>query len=98
MGTYAESLLADGEVILMRKRQHVFALLAVTQSAFALYIVAIALLAALVIFKLKDTAAVVTSGAAAIAFVIGLVIFAWSCPFRFCSIRSESFNRVASMS
>jgi hypothetical protein len=78
MGTYAESLLSDGEVVIMRQRQHPLSLLFDARSALGLWIVGILLLVAVAFFKLTGTAQTVASGAALIAIVLGIVIFIWN--------------------
>ena len=78
MGTYAESLLSDGEVVLMRQRQHPLSLFFDARSAVGLWIIGIVLLIAVVFFKLKDLAQTVAGGAALIAIVLGILIFVWN--------------------
>ncbi len=79
MGTYAESLLSDGEVVVMRQRQHPLSLFSDARSAVGLWIVGILLLIAVaVFFKQPNTAQTVVAGAALIAIVLGIVIFIWN--------------------
>jgi len=78
MGSYAESLLSDGEVVLMRQRQHPLALLFDARSAIGLWIIAIVLLVAVLGFNLNGTARDGVSLGGLLAILIGLVIFAWN--------------------
>jgi hypothetical protein len=74
---YADTLLADGEVIIMRRRQHWLALLLEGRAAVALWLVAIALLAAVWFFDLSGQPAQVVSIVALVCLGIGLLLFAW---------------------
>ena len=78
MASYAESLLADGEVVLMRQRQHPLTIVFDGRAGLALWIIGIVLLFALVFFNIAGTARDLMSVGALIAIVLGLVIFAWN--------------------
>ena len=76
MARYADSLLTQGEQIVLRTRQHWLALLSKARQAFFLWIVGIGLLVAVILFNvqqgiLRDVISVL----AVAAFVIGLLIF-----------------------
>ncbi len=76
MGTYADSLLSDGEVILVRQRQHWFRLLAAVRAAIALWIIGVVLVALLIFLKDSDVLVRNTIGAiTTVAVVIGIVVF-----------------------
>lgn len=77
VGTYAESLLADGEVIVRRERQHWLSLILDARAAVALWVIGLLLLAAIVLFNLQNTAKDVLSWVVVGAFVLGLLIFLW---------------------
>jgi len=87
MGTYADSLLASGEVVIRRQRQHWLALILDGRLAVGLWGIAILLLLAHLLFKLKDTAASLTDWPAIILLVIGIVVFA----YRWWQWRSEEY-------
>ncbi len=78
MGSYAESLLSDGEVVVMRQRQHPLSLFLDARSALGLWIVGILLLVATAFFNLQEPAKSIASGAALIAIVLGILIFIWN--------------------
>jgi hypothetical protein len=78
MGTYAESLLSDGEVVVMRQRQHPLSLIFDARAAVGLWIIGIVLLVAVAFFGLKDAAGQIVGGAALIAIVLGILIFFWN--------------------
>ena len=79
MGTYAESLLADGEVIVMRQRQHWLSLLSAVRTAIALWIIAVVLVALLAFLKnTDDLVKNVVGGITTIAVVVGVVVFFWN--------------------
>lgn len=77
MGTYAESLLSDGEVIVKREHQHWLALILDSRAAVALWVIGLFLLLAIVIANLSGTAKDLLSYVALGAFILGLLIFAW---------------------
>jgi hypothetical protein len=72
---YADTLLSDGEVIVLRRRQHWLALLVEGRAAVALWLVAIALLAAVWFFDLQGQPAQWVGVAALASLVIGAVLF-----------------------
>jgi hypothetical protein len=78
MGTYAESLLSDGEVVLLRERQHPLSLFFDARSAVGLWIVGIILLVAIVFFNIQGSSGQIAGGAALVAIVLGILIFAWN--------------------
>jgi hypothetical protein len=72
---YADTLLTDGEVIMLRRRQHWLALLVEGRAAVALWLIAIALLAAVWFFDLQGQPAQWVGVAALTSLVIGAVLF-----------------------
>ena len=78
VGTYAESLLSDGEVIVRRERQHWLSLFLDARQALALWLVGILLWVAIVVFGIKDTAGQVLGWVILVALLLGLLIFAWN--------------------
>ncbi len=74
---YADTLLADGEVVVMRRRQHWLALLIEGRAAVALWLVAIALLASVWFFELQGQPAQIIGIVALVCLVLGVVVFAW---------------------
>ena len=78
VGTYAESLLSDGEVIIRRERQHWLSLFLDARQALALWLVGILLWVAIVVFGIKDTAGQVLGWVILVALVLGLLVFAWN--------------------
>ena len=72
---YADTLLADGELITLRSRQHWLALIAKARWALLAWLVAIVALAISLYFGLSGTAADVVGGLALVALVVGLVLF-----------------------
>jgi Bacterial PH domain/Short C-terminal domain len=77
VGTYAESLLSDGEVILRRERQHWLALILDARNALALWLIALVMLGAIVIFNVTGGARDILAYVALGALVLGLLLFAW---------------------
>ncbi len=76
MSRYADSLLTEGEIVVLRTRQHWLALLVRARAALLLWLLGILLLAAIIVFNVAPgTVRDVTSGVAAIFLVLGLVIF-----------------------
>lgn len=71
---YADTLLADGEVIIMRRRQHWLALLLDGRAALALWLLAVALLAAVWFFDVQGQPAQWIGVAALICLVVGAII------------------------
>jgi hypothetical protein len=78
VGTYAESLLADGEEIIRRERQHWLSLFLDARSALGLWVLAILLLVAIVVFNIQSTSKDFISWVAAAALILGLLIFLWN--------------------
>jgi hypothetical protein len=78
VGTYAETLLSDGEVIVRRERQHWLSLFLDARSAVALWLVGILLWVAIVVFSIKDTAGQLLGWVILGALILGLLIFAWN--------------------
>jgi hypothetical protein len=78
MGSYAESLLSDGEVVIMRQRQHPLSLFLDARSAVGLWIVGIILLVAIVFFNIQGSSGQIVGGAALVAIVLGILIFSWN--------------------
>jgi membrane protein YdbS with pleckstrin-like domain len=74
---YADTLLSDGEAIVLRSRQHWLAIFLDARAAILLWIIAIALIVATAALNLQGQNAQLVGGAALICIVIGLVIFAW---------------------
>jgi membrane protein YdbS with pleckstrin-like domain len=72
---YADTLLADGEIIVLRSRQHWLALIAKARWALLAWLVAIVALGISLYFGLEGTAADVVGGLALVALVVGLVLF-----------------------
>jgi hypothetical protein len=77
VGTYAETLLSDGEVIVRRARQHWLALILESRAAVGLWVIGLVLLVAIVFFSLSGTARDVLSYVVIGAFVLGLLILLW---------------------
>ena len=77
MGTYADSLLASGEVVVRRQRQHWLALLLDGRFAVLFWIIAILLLLAHLVFNLKGNEAAVTDWPAMLLLVAGIAVFAY---------------------
>ncbi|MGH3073353.1 MAG: PH domain-containing protein [Gaiellales bacterium] len=71
---YADTLLADGEVISRRARQHWLALLIDSSTAIAAFLVGIVALVAIFVVPLQGTARDIASWIALIAIVVGLVV------------------------
>ena len=72
---YADSLLADGEIIAVRSRQHWLALIAKARWALLAWLVAIVALGISLYLGLEGTAADVVGGLALVALVVGLLLF-----------------------
>ena len=78
MARYSDSLLTEGENVILRSRQHWLALVARSQAGWLLWIVAIVLLVAVVWFNVGPGLLRDLSGAGVIALVvIGLIIVAY---------------------
>lgn len=73
---YADTLLSDGEMIIVRRRQHWLALLIEARSALALWLVGLLLLGSVGVFDLQGEAANVLGVVALIALGLGLLVFA----------------------
>jgi hypothetical protein len=74
---YAETLLSEGEMVVVRSRQHWLALLLDARTALALWVVAAVLLLSVLIFGIDPPAGDIMSWAAAVALVVGLVLFGY---------------------
>jgi hypothetical protein len=74
---YAETLLSEGEIVVLRSRQHWLALLLDARTALALWVVAAVLLFSVLFFRIEGQGANILSWAAVVALVIGLVLFAY---------------------
>ena len=76
--TYADKLLADGESVVLRTRQHWMALLRDARNGIALWIVGAVLLVAIPFFNVtNDLLRNVITIAAIACFLFGLAIFVW---------------------
>jgi hypothetical protein len=76
MARYADTLLTEGEVIILRTRQHWLALAGRARAAFALWGIGLLLLILIVWFNVAPgTLRDVTSGIALILLALGLVVF-----------------------
>ncbi|HSH21749.1 MAG TPA: PH domain-containing protein [Candidatus Caenarcaniphilales bacterium] len=74
---YADTLLSQGEVVILRARQHWLALILEARAALVLGLLGIALLAIVVVANLQGQAAQLVSIAALISLGIGLLLFAY---------------------
>ncbi len=72
---YADTLLADGEFVARRSRQHWLALLAKARWALLSWLVTIAALIVIAVFKLEGTARDVLGWIALASLVVGIVLF-----------------------
>ncbi len=72
---YADTLLANGEIIVVRSRQHWLALIAKARWALLAWLVAIVAVGISLYFGLEGTAADVVGGLALVALVVGLLLF-----------------------
>ena len=73
---YADSLLTEGEQVILRTRQHWLALLSRARAAVGLWLLGIVILVAIVVLNLQDRALRdILSLAVIILFVLGLLIF-----------------------
>ncbi|MEP7159034.1 MAG: PH domain-containing protein, partial [Chloroflexota bacterium] len=76
MSRYADSLLTEGEVVVLRTRQHWLALLGRAKAALGLWFLGLVLLGLIVYFNVAPgVVRDVTSGVALIMLVLGLVVF-----------------------
>jgi hypothetical protein len=80
VGRYADSLLTEGEVVVLRSRQHVLALVGRAKAAFVMWIVGLLLLGLIValpnIFPTSNALQTnVVAGLAILLLVLGLVVF-----------------------
>lgn len=75
MARYADSLLTEGEVVVLRTRQHWFALIARARTGIALFVLGLALLFIIAWFKVTGTVYTVFSWAAFILLIVGIVFF-----------------------
>jgi membrane protein YdbS with pleckstrin-like domain len=74
---YADTLLSDGEVVVLRARQHWLALFLDARTAVALWVLAALLMAAVVVFDVNGQGRELLSLAALALLVVGLVLFAY---------------------
>jgi uncharacterized membrane protein YdbT with pleckstrin-like domain len=77
MGTYADSLLTQGEVVIRRARKHWLSLFLESRLSILLWAIAILLLLAVVVGKLKGTLSDGLSLGSFALIVAGLLFFAW---------------------
>jgi len=77
MGTYADSLLTEGEVVIRRERQHWLSLFLETRLSILLWVIAIVALLAVPVFHLKGAASDGLSLGALAIIAFGVVFFAW---------------------
>jgi hypothetical protein len=75
MARYADSLLTEGEVIVLRTRQHWFALIARARTGIGLFVLGLALLFIIAWFKVTGSVYTVFSWAALILLVLGAIAF-----------------------
>jgi hypothetical protein len=75
MARYADSLLTEGEVIVLRTRQHWFALIARARTGIALFVLGLVLLFIIAWFKVTGAVYTVFSWAAFILLILGIVFF-----------------------
>lgn len=75
---YADTLLADGESIVLRTKQHWLSLFLEARWAVALWAAAIVLLVAIGIFNLSGGPAQIAGGAALVCLIVGLLIFGYN--------------------
>jgi membrane protein YdbS with pleckstrin-like domain len=76
--TYADKLLADGETVVLRSRQHPLALISDARNGTALWLLAIVLLVAIPFFNVNDAnLRNLITLAAVFVFVVGLLIVFW---------------------
>lgn len=75
---YADTLLADGESIVLRTKQHWLSLFLEARWAVALWAAAIVLLVARGIFNLSGGPAQIAGGAALVCLIVGLLIFGYN--------------------
>ncbi|MEP7360477.1 MAG: PH domain-containing protein [Chloroflexota bacterium] len=74
MARYADSLLSEGEVVVLRTRQHWFALVARARMGIALFVLGLALLLVIAWFKVIGSTYTVMSWAAFILLILGVVL------------------------
>ncbi len=77
MGTYADSLLTQGEVVLRREKKHWLSLFLESRLSILLWGIAILLLLAVLVGKLKGTLSDGLSLGSIVLIVAGLLFFAW---------------------
>jgi hypothetical protein len=74
MATYADSLLAEGEVVVHREKQHWLSLMLESRLAIGLWAIAGVSLLIVLLFRLRDTPANIASGVALVTIVLGLIV------------------------
>jgi hypothetical protein len=79
MATYADSLIAEGEVVVHRDRQHWLSLLLESRLAIGLWVIAGIALLIVLVFRLTGNTANIASGVALVAIILGLIVllFRW---------------------
>ena len=77
MGTYADSLLTEGEVVIRRERQHWLSLFLETRLSILLWVIAIVALLSIPTFKIRGAASDGLSLGSLAIIVVGIVFFAW---------------------
>lgn len=74
---YADTLLSEGETVVLRARQHWLALILDARGAVVLFVLGIALLLAVALLNLDPNLSNVVSIAALVCLAIAVVLFAW---------------------
>jgi hypothetical protein len=87
MGSYADSLLTEGEVVIVRERQHWLALLLTSRVALALWVISAVLLLAVLLFSLDGSARTILGWMALITIAAGLVVLL----YRWWNWRTEEY-------
>ncbi len=77
MGTYADSLLTEGKIVLRRARQHWLSLFLETRLSILLWIIAIVALLFIPTFKIRGALSDGLSLGSLVIIVLGLIFFAW---------------------
>jgi len=75
---YADSLLTQGEVVVLRTRQHWLQLLKRARNGLLLWLLGIVLIGLVIWFSITGGLQTLLSGAALVAFLVGLVVFLWA--------------------
>jgi hypothetical protein len=77
MASYADSLLADGEVVVLRQHQHWLSLLLESRIAILLWGLSAILLVLILLFRLAGATAQVLSTVALVTIVLGIIVLAY---------------------